>query len=275
MNKLGRYFVIGVVMFSLSVTSSCGQTSSSPNGASQQMLQQQSTILGYQREQSALGAEYRTLVNSGASAEQIQRWIENNTSRIQAQAGRANTMTLASGSNGLPVGGTTRLPSEVTSAASNYVSNQGVLNRLVAPPSMRVNALVSGSTSSLSQTQAVEASSSSLKTILQENASALNQQRQLAATLAEASIQQRPFPWSPATIPSGASPEVISFLRSRNQLSQQYAQFQMQYATSNVTTRAAAMVQWRKQNAALILQLQTEANNMTTAADAPSGSLQN
>ena len=62
-----------------------------------------------------------------------------------------------------------------------------------------------------------------------------------------------------AAIPANATPQLAAFLTTRNQLMQNQVAFRKQHLNDDPAAWHTAMAQWRKQNVALLQQLQQQA----------------
>ena len=96
----------------------------------------------------------------------------------------------------------------------------------------------------------------------QQNAALLQRQRELSQILGPQQAKN-PMPTpAPLQIPPNASPEMQTYLKSRDQLMRDQIAFMNLHRTDDPATRQAAMQQWRQQNAARFQQLQQEAQAM-------------
>jgi hypothetical protein len=241
MNPLARFLIGLAIVFNMQLDGVSGQAVSpsgqavpstgltQENASSEKNSASQlpTTVGTYQTEQASLAKDYEALLTEGASTQQIHQWVAKNALRLRAQVQRAQTMSLDS---------------------ANQTPATTEINRL---PGRAVN----------------PANLSTVRAFAQQNAPVLNQQRQRALAFAATSAQQTPNIAASPVVPTGASPELMAYLTSRNQLRQGFTQFQTQYATATPAARAAALVQWRKQNAALIQQMQSAAQNLTQASE--------
>jgi hypothetical protein len=99
----------------------------------------------------------------------------------------------------------------------------------------------------------------------QQNAALLNRQTQLAQIIGtQQSTIPPPIP-PPLQIPPNASPQLQAFLTTRDQLTRSQIALINQHLSDDPATQSAAMQQWEQQNAALIQQMQQQAQALSTA----------
>ena len=257
-------FLFGQVVSSGQSAQASGGTqevsSASPSSSDVSQMQ---AVTAYQQGQDSLASEYKALVVSGASPEQIRQWVVTNTPRIQAQAQQAQTMSLAAATGTLTLSGATRLPSGPLSAGATFVNSQASLNQAFITARKLIIARAQTSGSALTE---AEADRLAVRALAQQNASVLNAQRQRAAAFAATAVEQTPAsPISPL-IPPGASPQMVEYLNARQQLRQGIEQFENQYASSSPVVQSAAWQRWKTQNSALIQRLNVAAQNLAQAS---------
>ena len=242
-------------------------TLSPGGGANSQLTSQiQNDLAVYHKEQQALAGEYGSLVESGASAQQIQAWMQNNAARLRAQAQRAQSMSQVSASATLPTSGIIRVPSGLSPTTTDFVNGQAALAQAFSSAHSRMTQNAGGAGATVSSAQIARVDNSALQAYLQQNASLLSQQRQRAAAMAAYVSQRTPDAPSTLAMPAGLSQGQAEYLQTRNQLWQRFVQFQKQYATADPSIRATAFEEWRRKNIALIEQLQSQAQNLAQAS---------
>jgi len=256
-------FAQNVTSSSSSAVAGNGVSSASFATNSNLSSQEQTIFLAYRKEQEVLQRGYVKLMESGATAEQIQAWEKSNASRFQAQAQRAQAMSLLSANDTVPTNGSIQLPSGLSSTGTVFLSGQLALARAFASDRTQELQGPSKSGGPLTATQLTLANKSAIQTFVQENAAAITQQRQRAAALATDTSADVSLPPSALVVPAGATASEISFLKTREQLRQQFAQFRKQYAAATPAAREIALKQWQEQNAALVEQFQNQAQNLS------------
>jgi hypothetical protein len=209
-----------------------------------------------------LGQEQRALVASGATAQQIQAWRQQNTARFEAQAQRLQTLALASYSTLRVTNRQPNIPANASQTLKNYLTTRMALAnaRALIHNRMVQQAAVSGS--SLSSSQASQMREQENKLFQQQNAAQLILQGQRMQTLVtESAAVARPVP-NVVVIPPNTSPQLAAYMTTRNQLRRERAEISNQYATATPSVRAAALQAWSKQNAGQIQQLQQQAQSL-------------
>jgi hypothetical protein len=92
----------------------------------------------------------------------------------------------------------------------------------------------------------------------EQNKALLDRQRELAQAIS-AQQAKNPMPAPPPLqMPPNASPQLQTFLTTRDQLMRDQIAFMNQHRTDDPAARQAAMQQWRQQNASRFTQLQQE-----------------
>jgi hypothetical protein len=124
---------------------------------------------------------------------------------------------------------------------------------------------VTASSQSVTLAQVNQMEQQAMQQFRQQHATDLQAQTQHMQSIA-AAAGQKPLPLPPEPqIPANASPQMATYLSAQYQLIKSRVQMLNQYASADPATRQAAMVQWSQQNAQLIQQVRTQAQNISQA----------
>jgi hypothetical protein len=174
----------------------------------------------------------------------------------------ASTLTLR------PTNTKPRIPANASSTLQNYLTGNAVLANAQAQIHNHLvqQATSSGGSSSFAQVSQLQKQETAL--FKRQYATQIAAQAQLSKQLSSESTPiLLPVP-KVVTIPPNATPQMASYLTTRNQIRRELVQVRNQYATATPAAREAALQQWRQQNATQLQQLQQEAQNLAQTSSA-------
>jgi hypothetical protein len=236
-----------------------GVNSSSPTQGSSN----QATLPAFRQEQQKLAQERQSLVNQGATPQQLAEWRQQNASRFAAQQQRAQTMSATSYLQLRPTNRQPRIPANASPTLKDFMTSQVALANAQAELHNQLVAQLTASGQGLTPAQVSQLEQQEMTTFRQQHAADLQHQRQLGQALAN-ELARHPMPIPQARIPAGTTPQMVAYLTARNQLMASRAQVWNQNLNADPTTRQTAMEQWRQQNATAIQQLQQMAQSQPT-----------
>ena len=207
------------------------------------------------QQQQALAQSYQTLLQQGATSQQIQAWQTANAAVLQQQQERAVALAAYSAVQPLAYVYEVNVPAGASQTMDDFLmARADLFNRYVELHNQAVaSAQAAGTTSSESDVQAAFQS---------QNAAELQAQAQRAqAIAAEPATQPLPVP-PPLVVPPGTSPVMAAFLVLRDQLARQHIALWNQFVGQSVAIRDAAIQQWQQQNQASFQQMQQLAQQM-------------
>jgi len=219
------------------------------------------TLQTYQQELQALAQERRSLVEQGATQQQLEAWQQQNAAQFQALQQFAQALAVASALQPMPVPTRVIIPANASSTLRDFMMTRASLaNARAQIHNQLLQALPSGA----SQEQVRAMRQRAEKIFQQQHAADLQLQGQRAQALAaEAAPQPRSVP--KLVIPPGATPELQAYLAAENALASDRAQLWNQYLTADPATRQAARQQWQQQNASRLEQLSQLAQDLSNS----------
>ncbi len=255
------YFLCATVLLIMSLHAGRAQTAQ-PVVTAPVTSQAQSALQTYQQEQQALAQEEQTLINQGATQEEITTWHQQNAARFNAQIQRAQAMSTASSTQSLPTNVQVNIPANASPAMKDFLTNQALLaNARVQIHNQLVQSLPANATAD----QVEQAQQQEEAVFQQQYGQAMALQTKRAQAVAAESAQSFGALPAPPPIPTGTSPQLAALLTLKYQIASSQAQILKSYATADPAVRQAALQQWSKQNAVLLQQLQQQAENLSEA----------
>ena len=259
---------IGVLFYLATIFTVLGQDASQTQPiqqaapSTQQVSQNQTPLQAFQQEQQTLFQERQALVDQGATSEQLAAWRQQNAPQFAALQQQAQAMAATSALQVTQTNLQANIPANASPTLTAFLTTQTALANARAQIH---NQLVQAMPSNASAAQVNQMQQQEMQTFQQQHAGDLQLQAQRAQTLANESAQTPLSVLPPLVIPADATPQMAAFLTTRDQLMRARRQFHNQYATADPATRQAAMQRWCQQNAALIQQMQQQAQSLSQA----------
>ena len=196
----------------------------------------------------------------GATQEQLQAWYKQNATQLATQRQQAQAMAMASGLQPVPAGSAPVIPTDTPALQKTFLTTQIALARAHAKLH---NLLIRQAGTNLTATQVSALEKQEATLFVEQNASMIAEQKQRIEAMALTSAQTLQKVPGPVVIPPDATPQMAAFLTTRHQLRVEEVQLSNEYINAAPAVRAAAMSQWRQQNAAPIAQLRQEAQALS------------
>lgn len=224
-------------------------------------------VSAYQQEQQTLSQELQALMSQGATPQQLAAWRSQNAAQLQAQQQLAQSLAVASALRPMPANLPATIPANATGVLKDFLTTRILLaNARAQIHNQLLQALPSGAT----QAQLDSMQQQEDKLLQQQDGADIQLQAQRAQALgAQSASIPEPTP-GPPVIPPNASPQLQAFLTLRATLVGSMIQLRNQYLGADPATRAAAIGQWRQQNAASISQLNQLAQTLSNSANSTS-----
>ena len=220
-----------------------------------------STANDFLQEQASLVQEQQSLLDQGATDQQMEKWRRANSSRLQAQEKRMQALSAESAMQPEPAVGAITL-SPASSAAGALLLSQASLARAhAAAYNQELKKLPAGSTASDVSLMRERVEQSFQLQHASELQSLVQRAKSLGAASSGQSLKQD---WLPADPPAGIPRNLRAYIVARNALASSLVRMHNELVGVDVATQRAAMKQWQQQNAAPLAELKQLGQAITT-----------
>lgn len=232
----------------LSVNAQSSTSSGSLTGPTQEIL------TAFLSTQATLWASRQQLMSQNPSIEEIQTWYQQHATELTAQQQRAQMIAAALPRHYLICVRPIYFPAGASQTVKDFLVAKSNLSNLRA----QIYNQQLQSTGEVNDSQ-VEA------TFCTQNAGAVMQQVDRAQSLTrEFTNRQNTMP-PPLSLPANASPDLIAFLRLRDQVLRERIKIIKQHAADSSEVSSAALQQWDQQNRTRLQQMQQQAQVLANA----------